>query len=145
MIFKVKRERAGSSRGREGRERGSSSFVGIGSGGKRRKAGSAGTGWQDSVYVQQCKGQVCVCVWCATCGKSGDVRVGVWSGREGNRRNSACGGLESRRGVPFAVSGWPVYGWGEEEGGYASLGAVEREGVRARTWGARSERYHTGM
>ena len=53
---------------------------------------------------------------CFGCGKSGDARVGVWSGREGNRRNSACGGLEPRRGVPFAVSGWPVYGWGEEEG-----------------------------
>ena len=36
--------------------------MGMGSGGKRRKAGSAGTGWQDSVHVQQCKGQVCVCV-----------------------------------------------------------------------------------
>ena len=59
---------------------------------------------------------VCVCV-CATHGTSGDVRVGVWSGREGDRRNSACGGLKARRGVPFAVSGWPVHGWPHTVGG----------------------------
>ena len=83
MTFEVKRERAGSSRGREGRERGSSSFVGMGSGGKRRKAGSAGTGWQDSVYVQQCKGQVCVCV----CGVQPVARVvtSVWECGRGER------------------------------------------------------------
>lgn len=57
--------------------------MGMGSGGKRRKAGSAGTGWQDSVYMQQCKGRVCVCM----CGVQPVARVvtSVWECGRGER------------------------------------------------------------
>ena len=57
--------------------------MGMGSGGKRKKAGSAGTGWQDRVCVYQCKGQVFVRV----CGVQPAARVAmsVWECGRGER------------------------------------------------------------